>query len=216
MSALPRIAVVAGLTLAGCGGSGGGATVAVPIVARDVLADDTGYEVVQAHPEHAPTVMGLCPSLAANRDGEDRLALVLPPPAEARFTVGDEGPALFATAAGVSYEIHRQLDEATPELEVVFEVEVNGERVFRGSESVRRAPKPDGYEWQAMPADGEPLQLARGDVVTLRTRALVAGAEVVPKTRLDVGFRELRLLHTRPVEVPAATPERPASAAEPK
>jgi arylsulfatase A-like enzyme len=200
------------LVACGAGGGRGGGDVprvSIELIARDLLDDDAAFTIVRAHSVHAPETKGLCPSLDEARDGEDLLALVMPPPCEVRFEVGDEAPALLQAAAGVSHEAPRQLSPESPEAAVRFDVLVNDLPVFEHVEVFERRPRPSGFEWRHVAGDGGALELARGDVVTLRTTCLSGGEEVVPASRIDVGFGRVRLLHTREVEVPAATPERP-------
>ena len=78
----------------------GGEAVTIELVARDVLEGDSNLSFVRTHPEFEPEAKGLCPSLDASRAGVDRLAMVMPPPCELTFAVGDEGPALLDAAAG--------------------------------------------------------------------------------------------------------------------
>ncbi len=195
-----------GLGLPACGGPSGAT---VPVSVRHVLADED-FDVVSSHPSLAPHVAELHPSHTSGGDGAGLLSLVIAPPGSAGFTVGDEGPCLLIAAAGVGVQAYRQLPPERPEVEVRFEVSVNGERVFEHATKLVRRPDPTGTEWAWLGGSRETgLMLARGDEVVLSTRVADGGAEFVPELPLPVGFAIVELARPREIRIPPPTPKRP-------
>lgn len=181
-------------------------------VARDLLAEPAPPWTVTTGSEKAPPVVDVVtPSIDNVTDAADRLALVMPPPAEVRFTVLEEdGPVWLKAAAGVDLSLARHLTSrgrSAGPVAVDFEVLVDGEPAF-ASRVVTRARGPqeeaagakDPHVWHHVGGE-EGLPLQPGQVVTLRTSLPDGAPEGLP--RVPAGFAGLVL--ERRVERPRTT-----------
>jgi choline-sulfatase len=187
-------------------------------VARDLLSETTpAWRVVSALEDAPPAVEVITPSIDNMTDAADRLALVLPPPAEVRFTVREEdGPVWLQAAAGVDLALARHLqarDRKGPPVSVGFEVLVDGEPAFAAHVDVQpRGPQAEAlgavqpHVWQHV-GGAEGIALRPGQEVTLRTNLPGGAPEGMP--RVPAGFAGLVL--ERRVERPrrVASAERP-------
>ncbi len=182
------------LVLAGCGGSSHEDLGTMPVVhvTRDLLSDPPAWEFPRSHPEEAPFVNVICPAMTYGLDGSDRIALVMPPPAETRFEVPAGPPSVLRMRAGADITTHRLFGGDNPGGVFRFEVLVNDQPVYEHDLTIRRADDP-GSEWNDVGgAEGLPVQA--GDRVTLRTSAhSLIGEELTDIPVAHVGFGDLRL-----------------------
>ncbi len=148
---------------------------------RDLLSEDSPvWEVLSAAGGEQPRVEVLTPSIDDLTDSADRLSLVLPPPCEVRFVVGEESEQVWLqTAAGVDLSVARRLlalrGRGSPPLAVDFELLVDGRSVFRERVLTRpRGPEEDAagatpaHVWHRVGGE-EGLALEPGQEVVLRT-----------------------------------------------
>lgn len=181
-------------------------------VHTDYLEGEGRYEVVRVAPGGAVRRMILTPALHALVDGGDLPSLVMPPSAEVRLQVPqDGGPFVLHGAAGIDLKSGKTLNDTSPPVKILFEVEVDGQRYFESTQSVRpregvRGPVKDPMSWARF-ADGAGYQLAGGETITLRTD-LLSGSTQSPEELL-CGFGGLRLEVVRERERLEASPETP-------
>lgn len=174
-------------------------------VVRDLLSGEPTWEVVHAREDGAPGVEVLSPAIHYSLDGADLVSLSIPPPGEVRFTIAPEdGPALLRMRTGVDLRAmhpNRVGDVAS----FHFEVLVNGATAFTSRVAVPEGEKRE-TEWSVAPS----LEVADGDVVTLRTSARNAdGDEIVPVRALPMGFGQLLLERELRVRRSPSSPEAP-------
>ncbi|MCH2105745.1 MAG: sulfatase [Planctomycetes bacterium] len=181
-------------------------------VHTDLLEGDEHYEVVRKAAGAEVRRMILTPALHAFVDGGDLPSLVMPPSAEVKIQVPQEGgPFLLHGAAGIDVKSGKSLNDASPVVTILFELEVDGERRFESTQTVRpregiRGPVENPMSWARF-ADGEGLQLNGGETITLRTD-LLASASLKP-AELLCGFGGLRLEVVTERERLKASPETP-------
>lgn len=187
-------------------------------VARDLLAEPSpAWVVVTGREEAPPVVEVVTPSIDNLTDAADRLALVMPPPAEVRFTVLEgDGPVWLKAAAGVDLKLARHLrssGQSTEPVAVDFVVLVDGEPAFESRVVTRpRGPQEeaagavDPHIWHHVGGKAG-IPLRPGQEVTLRT-SLPSGSAGGP-SRVPAGFSGLVL--ERRIERPRTT----ASEAQP-
>ena len=125
------------LTLAACSPSEPERMV-IQSVHTDYLEGEGRYEVVRVAPGGAVRRMILTPALHALVDGGDLPSLVMPPSAEVRLQVPQEGgPFVLHGAAGIDLKSGKNLNDTSPPVKILFEVEVDGQRYFESTQSVR-------------------------------------------------------------------------------
>ena len=197
----PRFALLpaacAALTLlAACGAQADLGSFSYARTTRDLLLTPPEFEHLSARDDAPPEVGALMPSGHFQQDGAAMRSLVMPPPAEVRFQLGDlEGPRTLRLRAGADLSAARRLRNLTERGTLTFEVLQNGVSVFRGERVIERDsdPKRPGTEWLSV-GDKAGLSVASGDVITLRTDVLGPdGQRLEPRQGLRVGFGGLRL-----------------------
>lgn len=154
---------------------------------RDLLFDAPCWTVEEAHPESAPRVDVLTPSIDYRIDGGDLPALILPPPSRVRFEIRpSDGPVRLRGAAGVG-------GEGLPsECAVGFRVDVNRVRAFDEVVHVREHGPPEQRAWRYL-GGSSGIDLKPGDVVELSTELLVPAAPGERPPVVDAGFGGLAL-----------------------
>ena len=199
------------LSLAACGDAEPSRMV-VRNVHTDLLESDAHFEVKLVAAGGEVRRMILTPALHALVDGGDLPSLVMPPSAEVQVQVPSQGgPFVLHGAAGIDLKSGKTLNDDSPPVSILFEVEVDGARRFESTQSVRpregvRGPVEDPMSWVRF-AGGKGFELAGGETLTLRTD-LLSGASVRPADLL-CGFGGLRLEVVRERERLEATPETP-------
>ncbi len=174
---------------------------------HEFLVGPPAWTVVHAPEKTPPYVGSLTPSLESQVDGGDLPALILPPASEVRFEIPlDAGPSRLRASAGVDRRFRWQLEHAPEETQVTFELEINGKPRFlavvpaRGPESSRAWHHAGGREG---------LEVAPGDVVTLKTSLSPPDAPVAGTLPLLAGFGRLELERTAQHPCVTASPETP-------
>jgi hypothetical protein len=127
------LALLGLLALASCSEPAIEDPIVIERIRRDLLGEkEPAWEVVSARPDRAPEVAVITPTIDALQDGADRLSLVLPPPAEVRFTVArSDAPCFLRTAAGVDLSLARALaKKKLPALAIRFEILVGTRSVL--------------------------------------------------------------------------------------
>ena len=183
----------------------------VEMVVKDVLLEAGSWQIVEQHAEYPPRVSMVLPSFAKRELGAERPALILPPPASVTIQIEeDAGELRFDPRAGVGYRFRPPRNAAGQAARVEFEIEVDGQLVRQLAIECADDVDDTERDWLAL---GEPLTLAPGARVTLRTKLVpppgVALEELSPEGRLPAGFAELAF-HRRFERVRrSATPETP-------
>ncbi len=169
---------------------------------RDLAAGELVLEVLAERPDAAPRVGVLCPGSDYRMDGSDMPAFLLPPPAEASYSVPPElGAVRLLLRAGVDRSAFAQ--PVPSGARVGFTIDVDGARVFDGEVALEETLDWAGTEWLDVPGGG--LELVGGSEVRLRTE--VRGWPDAPA--LPAGFGGLRLVRETRVPRERSSPERP-------
>jgi len=181
-------------------------------VHTDLLENEEHYEVKRVTPGGAVRRMILTPALHALVDGGDLPSLVMPPSAEVRIQVPEEGgPFVLHGAAGVDLKSGRTLSADSPALTILFELEVDGALRFESAQQVKpragvRGPSDDPMSWRRF-GSGAGIALDGGETLTLRTDLLTSST--VPPAELLCGFGGLLLEVVTERDRISATPETP-------
>jgi len=198
--------------LGGCAEQREPPTLVYARTARDLLADPPEFEVLQANPRVAHSIEVLTPSTQYGQDGAGLMSLVMPPPGELRFSVGDfEGRRILRLRAGADISAARFLRGKAELGAFTFEVLVNGEPAAQTRRVVRReypAGRP-GTEWTDL-GGAAGVRVAPGDVITLRTNVLGDDGQPFPAPYGPrIGFGGLRLEEVVRRPRAPATPQTP-------
>jgi len=180
---------------------------------RELAVDGAAWEVVRRHPVREPHVDVVTPASDYRVSGSDMRSLVLPPPAEVRFTVTEEdGPVVLTGQAGVDLRARRKLGELHGRLDVRFQVLVDGEPAFEAEVPVDPDDEELGASWVPLATDEDDagVPLLPGAEVRLRTAVFGAdGQHLKPRFAARLGFGGVALERTRQVERTPSSRERP-------
>ncbi|RME01249.1 MAG: hypothetical protein D6812_08415, partial [Deltaproteobacteria bacterium] len=182
------------------GGAPADAWMEVREVVRDLIADPPEWTVVRSTEGMEPSIGVLCPALRHGLDGADLPSIVIPPPGEIRFRLGEfEGPLFLRLRAGVDISAVRALGKGHPEGVFGFEVRVDGRTVQEAEVPIHFSYSHAGSEWVDIGGpDG--IEVRSDAEVVLRTFARSPGGEdVIPAKKIDVGFGGIRLERHRRV-----------------
>ncbi|MEQ1894404.1 MAG: sulfatase, partial [Planctomycetota bacterium] len=162
------------------------------------------FEILAAHAATPPGRGLLAPGRDTDVAGAARPALLLPPPAQVRFALG-QGEELWLTG-GVA--VDQSMEEAAaaryPGHAVLFELHLDGRPLFRARVALSGSPR-----WVEL-GDGAGLALGAAKELSLRTRLVDAeDHEVVPPDALRVGFGGLCLERRETVARASASRTRP-------
>lgn len=168
------------------------------MLVRDVLSEE-GWQAARAHPKLAPHVDVLTPTLELGAGAVEYPALMMPPPAEVSFEVTEEdGVCRLNAHTALHYNVGRRLDPDAAR-QVLFEVEVNGERVFDALMEAHREQTAADRAWLAVGGE-QGLALEPGDRVVLRTlRPDVTEEAAEAGPALRAGFGRVVLERHAPV-----------------
>lgn len=174
-------------------------------VVRDLVSDPPEWTVVRSEEGMEPAVGVICPAMRHGLDGADMPSILLPPPSEIRFSLGDfDEPRFLKMRAGVDISVVKMLGNANPEGVFGFEVLVNGDSVHRSEVRLHFTLEDPGSEWTDVGGPGG-IPVSSGAEITLRTFAMGPdGREVVPPKAAAVGFGGMRLV--RSIRVPRTRP----------
>ncbi|MFT4537678.1 MAG: arylsulfatase A-like enzyme [Planctomycetota bacterium] len=184
--------------------------------AQDLLFSIANFEILEKNADAPPRIGVMTPNVENKTDSADKPALILPPPARARFTVdADGGPFVLRTAAGLDQPIRYWMKQnKRARCSVEFSVRVDGELVFEQritSQNEWDVSKLDegAMRWHHVGgADG--LTLEAGSVVELET-SIPPGdpAEAFPANVLSAGFGTLVLERQNSLKRTIARPDKP-------
>lgn len=205
------------------------APMSVRQVVREVLSDKGEWDVVHMRPKSPPSLQVFSPFAdmrypSAQFDTGDKLSLLMSPPCETSFQITEsDGPCDLVASAQISsiytdrgfpgvtkFAWASVLDKLERDfVEVRFEVEHNGVKVF--DEVVRHTHADSGEQrsWRAVGPDGR-LAVLPGDRINLRTSFVNEQDAIDFKGHaVACGFGDLLLERWDPVSRQRATPERP-------
>ena len=179
-------------------------------VKRALLEGEPSWEVVAQHSVEQPSIGVITPVVDWRVLGGERPSLVMPPGSIVRFRVlPEDGAVLLRTDAGVDQKVLRQLMPEWGAMSFEFQVDLNGETIFKEALSLQSGMEPTENFWH--PVGGERgVELAPGDEVVLQTRLLNKieyGSGMGNPYRM--GFSNLELLREWQSERTSSSPDTP-------
>ena len=160
-------------------------TSVVEVVRRDLLFGEAAWETIRNHPEGAPAPGVIVPSSGPTAESLGLPSLVMAPPSEVRFHIGEiEGPLELRLCAGVDHSV------TVGEQTVGFRILHNGATAYEVEIPLGPDAEEDREDWRW----AEPLQVSTGDEVTLETWVVGAHKGAVRRSGpLKIGFANLLL-----------------------